>query len=364
MKATTITFNKNTLTNAVAKATNYVSKDNEYAGQLVLKANDGILEILATNYNETVHLKNISFVSSDLPTDSFDTFAIDGKKLLTVLKTSKADEVSIELHKNFVNIIGPRSRVKVETVAKVQDIPLLSYENTLELNETLLDGFNKVLHSVDVNNSKFELNGALLQVHESSMSLISTDTQRLSVVFTDTQAKDMEIIIPRHAIQSIMKLFQTDLISAEYGDSDLSIHTDNISYSTKLINGKFPDWRRIMPKDKLQTISIEKNMLTELVQEASIFEESLIVDIRAGEITICDSSNNTVVKDSIDSEATMRFGMNSKFILEFLNASHDDYIQLDFNGASMPVSLISNDNYRDICMPLFLDEEEEVQAAA
>lgn len=353
----TITINTKIINGAVAMATNYTQKDGAFAGKIVLSGTEGLLEIKATSAIETIHLKNIAFVSSDLTDDNFEAFSIDAKKLSTVLGSSKGDEVSIELNDGFVNIRSARSKVKIDTLAEVQDIPIPNAENILDIGNDILLGFNKILHSIDTNNLKYELNGAHLLVKDGTMNLVSTDTRRLSIVSANSSLKDMEIIIPKHGIVSIMKLFQGKDVTAQYDNVNFSIHTKYISYATKLINSKFPDWRRIVPTESKHLISIGRVKLLELAKEASIFEDSIIVSIADGVIKTSDYEGNTTVEDTVDYKEPIKFGISSKVLSDFLSSSEEEMVELKFNANNLPIMLVFNDTYKEVCMPIFLPEE-------
>ncbi len=360
MKTTTlniITLNTNELTNALSIATSYMSKDGDFLGKITISGESGFVNVKATNNVETVHLKNISFTCSDITKDDFTPFSVDGKKMFTVLKSSKADDVSIELHESHINIKSGRSKVKIETLAEVQLISDNIYAKKLEIGSDLLVNFDKILHAIDVNNPKYELNGALLQISDGVVNLVSTDTKRLAVVTASSSIEDLEMIIPRSGIQSIIKLFDKEGVTALYDDSNIAIHTDYLSYSTKLINGKFPDFKRIIPTEINQQIIIGSEKLAGLVKEASIFDDSIVIRISGGGIMLSDYEGTTTVKDDILSDATVAFGISAKIVLDFLASSNDEEITIGFNSSNVPVVLQANAKHKEICMPIVLPDE-------
>lgn len=361
-----ITLKTNTLLNAVAKANSFTSNDGSYAGQIVLSGKDGKLTIKAGDMVDKIILQDIDFISSDLTDADVAAFSIEGKKLLAVLKNAKTDDILIELHSGFVYIKSARSRIKIETLASVQHIEIVMNKQelkTLELSNKIND-FRTVLHALAINNAKFELNGVLLQVKEGIMNIVATDTRRLSNVRSSVNTEDVEVIIPRRGIETIVKLFGDKKISTEIDGVNLSVYTDDISFQTRLTNGKFPQWEKIMPNKLAQTLSINRVVFKEMLEEASIFNNEIIIDATNEKLTIQDMDRNTNVEYTYENEeyVQIRFGANAKFLIDFLNSCIDEEIEIGFNGVNKAVLLTANSSYSEACMPITIDEIKEVQA--
>lgn len=358
----TITTNTGALLNSVAVANTFMPKEGDFLGKMVMVGNDGKLQVKASDLVQTIIYKNIDFVSSDLTDSDFKAFSIDGKRLLTTLKAAKTDEVSIEIHAEHIVIKSGRSKVKIETMANTQTIEIQSGNGSSFDFSSQIGGFEQILHAVDTNNPKFELNGAFLQIKNGVFCIVSTDAKRLAVVTTETTLNDKEVIIPKSGIQTIVKLFKGFNISAEIESTNLSVHTDGISFSTKLINGKFPEWQRIVPQTLTQRITVDRYRLSELLKEASLFDSSVSITIRNGEITIKDFEGNTEVVDTVsDTNANIVFGINSRVLLDFLASYNEDNVQIGFNGPNLPIMLIANPNYKEVAMPLVMQAETGVQ---
>lgn len=358
----TITVNTNGLLNAVAVANTFMPKDGDYTGKLVMVGNDGKLEVKASDIVQTVIFKEIDFISSDLTDADFNAFSIDGKKLLTVLKAAKTDEVIIELHTDLVYIKSARSKVKIETMANTQDIVIATGKGTSFDISSQIGSLEQILHAVDTNNPKFELNGVLLQVENSLFNIVGTTGHRLAVISTETSLSNTNVIVPKDGIHTIVKLFNGFNISAELDDTSLSVHTDTVSYETKLVNGQFPQWQRIVPQEIQQTITLDRYGFSVLLKEAALFDDSLTIRIKNGEILIKDFEGNTEIVDTIsDTEANIVFSIKAKILLDFLTSFDEDNVEIGFNGSNLPIVLTANPNYKEIAMPIVMQEEVEVE---
>jgi DNA polymerase III sliding clamp (beta) subunit (PCNA family) len=111
-----------------------------------------------------------------------------------------------------------------------------------------------------------------------------------------------------------------------------------------------------------QRITVDRYRLSELLKEASLFDSSVSITIRNGEITIKDFEGNTEVVDTVsDTNANIVFGINSRVLLDFLASYNEDNVQIGFNGPNLPIMLIANPNYKEVAMPLVMQAETGVQ---
>lgn len=356
-----LTTNKTQLTNAVAIANSYVSNEGDFKGKIVITGAKSNIVIKATDYIQTIALKQIPFVSSDLTVDTFDNFSIDGKKLLTALKATKTDELILEISQSHLVIKSGRSKVKIEIVYEVQEIKISTNGNYLNIDSNLIADFKRIFHAVDSNNPKYELNGVLVQIIDGQLNLVATDTRRLSVSTCNTSDENMEIIVPKDAIQSMIKLFPTENVIAEFDDTTLTVKTQMITYSTKLINGAFPQWKRIIPSSYEETLTISRTKLAELIKEASLFEQQISINISEGKIVIKDKDNNTEIEDTVLEESVnISFSVSAKNILDFLSSYDTENVEMNFNGSNLPIILIADSQYKEVCMPIIVNNEKEV----
>jgi len=369
---TTATTTINTDTKNFLKAINYANKfvatEGDFKGQVTISGRDGLLTIKATDNVETVSVKNISFTSNDMTIDSFNAISLECKKLLKVLKALKGDNVSLEISTNKVVVKSNRSKIKLDLFDIVQDIEIESEKVDaiiLELNETLIDGFNQIAHAIDNNNPRFELNGALLKVSNNTMQIVATDTKRLPISKTDVISEDFEVILPKRGVSSIIDLFvgykktnnKLNLV-ASIQDDRIVIATENISYSVKLINSTFPEFEKIVPRSINREATISRALLLEMVQEASVLDEELVVNVTNNAITLCDMLGDTEVSEELELNTEFRFGINAKNFTDFLNSTTDDAISIGFNEPSLPIVLSSTSgDYKEVLMPIVMTEE-------
>lgn len=357
----TLTLNTIIIRNAVATAVNYMPNQGDFEGKIVVVGNDGKLQVKASDFKQSIILKDIDYVSSDLTDSTFAPFSIDGKKLLTVLKSAKTDEVQFELLPEKIVVKSGRSKVKVDTLCETQEISIAKGEGNTFAIANKIATMQKVLHAVDSNNPKFELNGVLMQMKKGIFNIVATDTKRLAAITEESDDGDIETIIPKEGIQTIVKLFKGFEIAAELNSTTLSVHSETIDYSCKVINGKYPEWQRIVPLEFKQKVSINTLTLKTFVEEASLFEQEVIININSNKIRVTDFGGNTEVEDNLVADnANMRFGMNAKIILDFIaSLGEDQDIQIGYNASNMPIMLIAGPGHREVAMPIVIADAYE-----
>ena len=131
-----------------------------------------------------------------------------------------------------------------------------------------------------MDNPKFELNGCLIDVKQDRINFIATDTRRLALTsISNSSLKEIAIIIPKKAIIELQKLFFNEL-NIFLNDKVLIVKSSNFKFFTKLINGKFPKYERIIPSQLKQKIELNKDMVIEKLKQVSIISQEIKITIK------------------------------------------------------------------------------------
>jgi len=253
-----ITLNKMAVLSAMTTVSNYLPKDGDFAGAVNISGRENLLTIEAHNGIEHIVVQHIPFVNSDMTKDNFELISIDGKKFLAVIKAAKSD-ISIEKKEDYIVVSSGRSRAKIETFAKTQSMKdTVLFSGAINVDGDLLSALAKAVHTTDTNNPKFEFNGVLLDLAKEALSVVSTDTKRLSAISMDKNiGKEAQMILPKNAVSSLIKLFGNSEIILNYDEDETVIMaaSNEIRYTTKLISGLFPNWKNIMPNEFTSSVN-------------------------------------------------------------------------------------------------------------
>jgi DNA polymerase-3 subunit beta len=238
--------------------------------------------------------------------------------------------------------------------------PQLENLNPLDINTiNLINSIKKITPSIDNNNPKFELNGALIDIKSQKINFVATDTRRLAVAYLENISNtETQIIIPKKAIIEIQKLF-LDEASIKYDDTNLVVSNENYTFFTKLINGKFPDYERIIPNNLKYSFPLSKSLLIEAIKLVTSIESKIKIIFNPQNIVFesldDDSESKTTIDVDLNIDESFYIAVNSKYILDFLSSTNNEKITIGYNESNLPFYL-EDGNFITIVMPIVLDK--------
>ena len=216
----------------------------------------------------------------------------------------------------------------------------------------------KIFPNIDTNNPKYELNGALIDIKQNYINIVGTDTKRLSVFRFETPTQnEFSLIIPKKAISEIQKLFY-DKIEIYYDENILIAQSANFEFFTKLINGKFPDYDRVIPKEIKKRLKLSRDKMIEGIKTISILSESMKIVFAPQTITF-----ESIVEDNSEARTVIDFqtgldeefyvGVRNRYLMDFLTNIEEDSFELGFNDSNLAFTVSSNE-LKTIIMPINL----------
>ncbi len=350
---------KNIFENVVASMQPFLEKKDSSAitSHIYLEIDNAKLIIKATDYEIGLE----SYI--DNITDTVDGKAtVNGSNLLGIIKRLKNEDIIIEALNNNLIIKQNKSTFKLPTYDAEEFPSLNKSENLKELSMSTINFINsirKITPAIDNNNPKFELNGALLDIKNQKINFVSTDTRRLAVShLQNITNQETQFIIPKKAIIEIQKLF-LDEAKISYDDTNLVISNINTKFFTKLINGKFPDYERIIPNTLKYNFPLPKNMLVESIKLVTSLFSNIKITFNSTSILFEsldeDSESKTQIDIDLNIEKEFYLAVNAKYLLDFLSMSNNEKIKIGFNESNLPF-LLEDDKFFTIVMPIVLEK--------
>lgn len=351
-----VLINKSTLESIITNTNPYLEKrdSSSITSHIYISAKENVINIKATDQEIGLayHLKNASIIEEGNAT-------ANGKKLLDIIKSLKDDEVTLETINNYLHIKQKNSKYKLP-MYKFEDFPEfpnIENKNKFNIDSIMLGrGLKKILSSIESNNPKYELNGALLDIKQEYINIVGTDTKRLSIFRLETNTEEeFSLIIPKKAISEIQKLFY-DKIQIYYDNNILIAKSDNFEFFTKLINGKYPDYERIIPKEVKQELILNRDKMIEAIKTISVISELIKITFEAEKITfesmLSDNSEaKTVLEYKNDLQEPFTIGVRNKNILDFLYNIEDSEFKLGFNNSDVAF-VVDSKELKTIIMPI------------
>jgi|TARA_B100002003_G_scaffold11370_1_gene9789 DNA polymerase-3 subunit beta len=251
-------------------------------GHILLETNNKFLKLTATNLEV-----QISSVAEVTKMDSFESIAVSGRKFYEIIRSLDSKEVELTTIKEQFVIKTRNSSYKISTLSG-NDFPLFDRSDsseTININqEKLLTLFNKTHFSMAQQDVRFYLNGLLLETEPNKLKAIATDGHRLAASEMSIEKKQINTtasIVPRKAIQELIRLLvNKENVKAEISPNSIRFVFNNLSFITKLIDGKFPDYNRVIPTNTEINIQLNSQALKPSLQRVSILANEKFKGIR------------------------------------------------------------------------------------
>ena len=285
----------------------------------------------------------------------------NGKKLLDIIRILKDDTITLETKEETLHISQGHSKFKLPMfdANNYPDFPAIDNLPKIDIpGGEFISSLKKIAPAIDTNNPKFELNGALIDIKENKINFVSTDTRRLALVTLDQSiGKTFNLIIPKKAIAEIQKLFLDD-ITMYYDETYLIIQNENYLFFTKLINGKFPDYERIIPASLKYELNLPKDKMIEAIKQITIISNELKLIFLKDRI-IFKSLSEENIEAQTEMEVATPFeekfvmAVNSRYILDFLSHIDSNQFIMGINDSDLPFELKEN-NFITIIMPIVI----------
>jgi DNA polymerase III subunit beta len=279
------------------------------------------------------------------------SLTLPAKKLYEIIKALPETDVRIEEEKSGVKVAADRFDSRMQTLPR-EDFPTLpdgtgSYTATLP-RDVLKHMVKKTQFAITGEDTRYFLNGALFIQRPDSMSLVSTDGHRLALITVPrdkgrsrAKSNDEErVILPRKTLMELDRLLSEGEgdIQYERGENHLFFEVGGRLLISRMIDGQFPAFERVIPKGNDKRVEFDRDRLTSAVKRVALLsnERSRAVkfQIDKGKVEIASSSpefgeaKEVLMVDYTAAPVTICF--NAQYVLDFLGAVESDSVGLEF----------------------------------
>ena len=239
---------------------------------------------------------------------------------------------------------------------------------TLFPKEALLAALSRVLFCAATDEGRPLLTGVKIVGKRGELLFVATDGYRLSLKRVELEAKeDVDIVVPSRALLELMKVGQEEKGAKEVSfvhsdDGQASFVCGDTEIHTRLIDGEYPGYEKILPATHTTRALLDKERLARAVKSAAVFakDNANIVRFHIENQTITVSANApSVGENSIEVEAKIDgeggdIAFNSRFLLEFLNNYNEDELLFEMTGSLNPGAFkpVKDESYLHIIMPV------------
>jgi DNA polymerase-3 subunit beta len=364
-----LTIQRETLLKPLQQVTGVVERRQTLPilGNVLFNAGKKNLKLTATDLE--VELQAQAVTAIDEPGD----ITLPARKLLDICRTLPDEaKISITVKNDKAQIQSGKSRFTLATmpasefpvVEKIKSARKFSLPQN-ELHRMLeLTSFSMAQQDV-----RYYLNGLMLEPAEGVLRAVATDGHRLAMceLATDVgDSTDQQVIVPRKGVQELQRLLDDtdDAVQVEIGSNHIRITTSELRFTSKLIDGRFPDYQRVIPKDADKILSVNRELLRQALTRTSILSNEKYRGIRL------DISNNLLKIQAHNPEQeeaveelevdykddSMLIGFNVTYLLDVLAAIDGADVELRLSDAnsSTLINKPGHDDCRYVVMPMRL----------
>ena len=336
-------------------SSSYLLKQLQVLGSVINGSNT--LPIL-DNFLFDLNKKSLTVSASDLETTMSATLeiesnekgsvAIPAKLLLDILKTFPEQPLTFTVEENNTIEISSNSGKYAIAYAPGDEFPksvLLEDPSTTVLPaEVLATAISKTIFAAGNDDLRPVMSGVFFQFSTEGLIFVATDAHKLvKYARTDVSASQVaDFIMPKkplNILKSILGSSNSD-ITIDYNDANATFSFENYILTCRLIDGKYPNYEAVIPKENPNKLVIDRNQFLSSVRRVAIFSNKTTHQIRlkiaGAELNISaediDYSNKAEERLTCDYQGDdMQIGFNSRFLLEMLNNLQSDEIQLEMS---------------------------------
>jgi len=245
-------------------------------------------------------------------------------------------------------------------------MPAITTGKKWSLNSTAFKkALQQVVFAASPDETRPVLTGVLLQTLNGNLNMAATDSYRLAEKNLGKNKEEIHLLIPASAMQDLLRVLpdNDDPINITHDEQQVLFQVGDIELVTRLLDGKYPDYHKLIPKTFTAKATLKKADLVNVTKVSSLFARE-----SAGSVTIeLDEAEKKLSIRSVASQlgentananakvkGSGNITLNSRYLLDALGALSGEDVIFGFNGKLEPTLLFNpaNDDYRHIIMPL------------
>jgi DNA polymerase-3 subunit beta len=323
----------------------------------------------------------VDFLATDLEVQITSTAQLEGpaegsvtagaRKLFDILRSLPEDaEVSLEAKENRMAVKAGKSRFQLQTLAAA-DFPRMVEARDASRNlqlpqKALKDALRLVQFAMAVQDIRYYLNGVLFSVDGNTLRVVATDGHRLSFASQELQGDHgtVEAILPRKTVIELIKLLGDgdEPVSLAIGANQARFAFGGIEIVSKIVEGKFPDYQKVIPTTHKNRVTLERATLAQSLNRAAILSNEKIRGVRLvftkGALSIICTNNEQEEAEeglAIDYDGDpLDIGFNISYLLDVLNHVDSPTVTVamgDSNSSAL-VQMPGREDFKYVVMPM------------
>ncbi|MEY4978062.1 MAG: polymerase beta subunit [Pseudomonadota bacterium] len=301
---------------------------------------------------------------------SFST-TVGARKLIDILRTMPSDQtVSLEANAGKLILKGGKSRFTLQSLPP-EDFPLVqeaaSFGPVFSVpQKTLKSLLGQVSFAMAVHDIRYYLNGILFVAEGRQLSLVATDGHRLafSSATLDVEVPKQEVILPRKTVMELQRLLsdKEGALEMQFAANQAKFAFDGLEFVTKLVEGKFPDYTRVIPRNHRNIITLSRTALLASLQRTAIMTsdkfKGVRLNIEPGVLRV--ASSNAEQEEAVDeldvdySGTPIEIGFNVTYLIDVLQNMSQDMLRMEMADGNSSALMTNPDDsaFKYVVMPM------------
>lgn len=358
---------KEKLHNTVSKAERITGKNSTLPvlSCIILEAKNNQLIVRSTNLD--LGIEN----TIPVKVESEGIVAIPGGLLLQYLSNVSEDEnITLELVNKNILITSSKNETTIKTLAHddFPTIPRVENVNTCKISViSLVHGMKSVWYSASVSSMKPELSSVYLYPKDNNLMFVATDSFRLAEKKIETKELDNfeSVLVPFRNVGEIVRIFDglRGDVEVRFDNGQVAFVYDGIYLVSRIVDGNFPDYQQIIPKENSTEVVVLKQDLINALKLSNVFSDKFnqihmiirpsdgVFEISSKNVDKGENKNN--VDGTLRGEA-VEISFNHKYLGDAFGSINSDSLILMFNGSNKPMVMrgVNDASFMYLVMPL------------
>jgi DNA polymerase-3 subunit beta len=333
---------------------------------VLIRKNGGQIEFTTSDLE--IQVRTMAEFDGDAA--SFAT-TVGARKLIDILRALPSDQnVTLSASQNKLTLQGGKSRFTLQTLPS-DDFPLVQEAADFGPmfsvpQKTLKHLINQVHFAMAVHDIRYYLNGILFVAEGKSLTLVATDGHRLALAQAnlDVEIPKQEVILPRKTVLELQRLLKDEdtAIEMRFAGNQAKFSFSGMEFVTKLVEGKFPDYNRVIPKNHKNHVTLGRAPLLSSLQRAAILTsekfKGVRVNIEPGTLRIASSNaEQEEAKEELEvdySGDTIEIGFNVTYLMDALANMSQEMIKIELQdtNSSALITVPEQTGFKYVVMPM------------
>jgi DNA polymerase-3 subunit beta len=299
------------------------------------------------------------------------TTTVGARKLMDILRSMPSDQtVSLESQQSKLILKSGKSRFTLQTLP-AEDFPLVqespSFGPMFSIpQKTLKELLHQVSFAMAVHDIRYYLNGILFVAEGKQLSLVATDGHRLAYTSAtlEVEVPKQEVILPRKTVLELLRLLsdKEGMIDMQFANNQAKFKFEGKEFVTKLVEGKFPDYNRVIPKNHKNSVTLGRVTLLNTLQRTAILTsdkfKGVRINLETGLLRV--AASNAEQEEAVDeleidyNGDSIEIGFNVTYLIDVLTNMSQDMVRMDLadSNSSVLVTMAENPNFKYVVMPM------------